>query len=162
MLDDLGNIGDFIGGIAVVVTLLYLAYQVGQNTKSTHSASYQSIVSSMTTFSRELAFESERSELFRKGMLQPDELTDSERTRFYLLMTSYFRSFENIHFQYSSKAIPEDVWEGWAHRIASSLKNPGCMLWWEKDQRVYSGRFRAYINDEVMPMDVEPFSLQLD
>ena len=32
MLEDLGNIGDFLGGIGVVVTLVYLAYQIRQNT----------------------------------------------------------------------------------------------------------------------------------
>lgn len=159
MLEDLGNAGDFIGGIAVVVTLLYLAYQVRQNTKSTHSASYQAIVSNMSAFSRELAFVGERSEIFRKGMMQPEELTISERTRFYLLMTSYFRSFENIHFQYQSKAIPDDVWEGWAYRIASSLKTPGCLIWWQQDQNVYSGRFRTYINEEAMHIEAKALSL---
>ena len=159
MLDALGNIGDFIGGIAVVVTLLYLAHQVRQNTKSTHSASYQAIVSSMSVFSRELAFEEERSDLFIKGLLRPDELTESEQIRFSLLMTSYFRSMENIHFQYQSHAIPDDVWEGWAHRIATSVQTPGCRAWWQKEERAYSGRFRKYINEEAMLVEKEPFSL---
>ena len=33
-LQDLGSIGDFIGGIAVIITLLYLANQIRQNTNS--------------------------------------------------------------------------------------------------------------------------------
>jgi len=33
MLDALGNLGDFVGGVAVVVTLIYLATQVRQNTQ---------------------------------------------------------------------------------------------------------------------------------
>ena len=156
MLEDLGNIGDFLGGITVIVTLLYLAYQVRQNTKSTHSASYQAIVSTMSTFSRELAYVEERSDIFSRGMMHPEELTISERTRFYLIMTSYFRNFENIHFQYQSKAIPDDVWEGWAYRMASSLKTPGCLLWWQRDQLVYSARFRQYINEEALHMDTGP------
>ena len=32
-LEALGNIGDFVGGVAVVVTLLYLAVQIRQNTR---------------------------------------------------------------------------------------------------------------------------------
>ena len=31
-LEDLGNLGEFIGAIAVVVSLAYLAYQIRQNT----------------------------------------------------------------------------------------------------------------------------------
>ncbi len=162
MLEALGNLGDFIGGIAVVVTLLYLAYQVRQNTNSTHSASYQAIVSTMAGFSRELAYEEERSEVFFKGLTNPDDLSPSERNRFALLMTSYFRSLENIHFQYQSKAIPEDVWEGWAYRIAGSLKAPGCLYWWEREQQVFSGRFRKFVNEEAMSAEADPPPLLTD
>ena len=88
MLDMLGNLGDFIGGIAVVVTLIYLAHQVRQNTKSTQSPSYQAIVSSMSAFSRELAYEPERSEIFTKGLMHPETLDEPDQIRFSLLMTS--------------------------------------------------------------------------
>ena len=45
MLDILGNVGDFIGGIAVVITLIYLAAQVRQNTSALKAASWQQVVS---------------------------------------------------------------------------------------------------------------------
>ena len=32
MLEELGNLGDFIGGVAVLVTLIYLSIQIRQNT----------------------------------------------------------------------------------------------------------------------------------
>ena len=162
MLDALGNIGDFIGGIAVVITLLYLAYQLRQNTKSTQSASYQAIVSSMSELSRELAFDDGRSDLLTKGLQCPDGLSASERVRFSLLMTSYFRGLENIHFQYESKAIPDDVWQGWAYRIASSMQTPGCREWWQREQQLYSGRFRKFIEEEALLREVEPMSFGVD
>jgi len=37
MLEDLGNLGDFIGGIAVIATLIYPALQVRNNTRSTEA-----------------------------------------------------------------------------------------------------------------------------
>jgi len=161
-LDALGNLGDFIGGIAVIVTILYLAHQVRQNVKSTHSASYQQIVSSMSAFSRDLAFEEERADLFMTGMQHPETLTESQRIRFTLLMTSYFRCLENIHFQHAAKAIPDDVWEGWEFRIASSLKSPGCLYWWEREQSAFSGRFREYINEEAVLAEVGPLTFASD
>ena len=30
MLEDIGNLGDFVGGIAVIITLIYLATQIPQ------------------------------------------------------------------------------------------------------------------------------------
>ena len=41
MLDELGNIGDFLGGLAVVVTLVYLALQIRQNTATTRVQTVQ-------------------------------------------------------------------------------------------------------------------------
>jgi hypothetical protein len=43
MLDALGNLGDFIGGIAVIVTLIYLATQVRLHTAALRAASRQDI-----------------------------------------------------------------------------------------------------------------------
>ncbi len=33
-LDDLGNLGDFLGGLAVIVSFVYLGLQIRQNTAS--------------------------------------------------------------------------------------------------------------------------------
>ncbi len=45
MIENLGNIGDLIGGVGVFVTLVYLATQVRQNTRSHRLASIQQIIS---------------------------------------------------------------------------------------------------------------------
>ena len=41
MLEDLGNIGDFIGGIGVIVMLAYLAVQIRHNTRAARAATLQ-------------------------------------------------------------------------------------------------------------------------
>ena len=40
----LGNYGEFVGAIAVVITLAYLAIQIRQNTGVTRAASHHAIV----------------------------------------------------------------------------------------------------------------------
>jgi hypothetical protein len=44
-LQDLGSLGELIGGIAVVASLIYLALQIRQNTRSTHASMAQSVYS---------------------------------------------------------------------------------------------------------------------
>ena len=41
-LSDLGNIGEMLGGVAVLVTLVYLALQIRQNTRTMRSAAHHS------------------------------------------------------------------------------------------------------------------------
>ena len=38
----LGNSGEFVGAIAIVVTLIYLAVQIRQNTSAVRASSFQS------------------------------------------------------------------------------------------------------------------------
>jgi hypothetical protein len=40
-LEDLGNIGEFVAAVAVVVSLVYVAVQIRQNTRSVRASSYQ-------------------------------------------------------------------------------------------------------------------------
>ncbi len=51
MIENLGNIGDFIGGVGVFATLVYLATQIRQNTNSHRTASIQQIISTSVSIS---------------------------------------------------------------------------------------------------------------
>jgi hypothetical protein len=42
VMEALGNIGDFLGGIGVVITLIYLAGQIRQNTRSIRTSATSS------------------------------------------------------------------------------------------------------------------------
>jgi len=45
-LQDLGNLGELISAVAVVVSLAYLDAQIRQNTKSVRTSTYQAILDS--------------------------------------------------------------------------------------------------------------------
>jgi hypothetical protein len=43
-LEDLGNIGEFVAAAAVIVSLIYLAVQIRQNTKSLRASTFQGAI----------------------------------------------------------------------------------------------------------------------
>ena len=45
---ELGSIGEFVGSIAVLVTLIYLATQIRQNTQSVRMSSHHRIADQFT------------------------------------------------------------------------------------------------------------------
>ena len=49
-LEELGNLGDFLGGIGVIVTLVYLAVQIRSNTQTVRVASLEAVVNSRSQF----------------------------------------------------------------------------------------------------------------
>ena len=50
----LGAIGEIVGAVAVVLSLIFLATQIRQNTRSSRTASYQAAVTSISDLTREI------------------------------------------------------------------------------------------------------------
>ena len=148
MLDDLGNIGDFLGGLSVIVTLIYLAIQIRQNTKSSRGQSYQAAVSAVSDWSREVGMNAESCRVLQVGSMDLESLSDLERAQFNLLMTSVIRNFENIHYQYTNGSIDANTWSGWAKRTRSVLAPGGAQAWWRNSKSAYSPGFRRFVDEE--------------
>ena len=67
-LDQLAGIGEIIGGIAVVISLVYLAIQIRRNTEAERTSTYQSIVSDFGALNNTMASTPELSHLFVQAM----------------------------------------------------------------------------------------------
>ncbi len=154
MFETLGNIGDFLGGIGVVVTLIYLAGQIRQNTRSSRTASYQAAVTSVSDLTREIGADPELARIIATGEGDLSTLTPNERLQFNSLALSVVRNFENIHYQYISGAIDDGTWSGWAARIKSSLAPAGAQEWWRGQAPAFSKSFQDFVacdTDQELP-----------
>ena len=153
-LEDLGNIGELIGGIGVVISLVYLATQIRQNTRSSRTASYQAAVTSISDLTREIGAAPELARIIATGGSELSTLAPNERLQFHFLGLSVVRNFENIHYQYMSGAIDEETWLGWAARIKSSLASPGAQEWWRGQAPAFSKSFQDFVacdTDQELP-----------
>ena len=87
--DAIGAIGEVVGAIAVVLTLLYLARETAKNSKSIDATSSRSISLQLSEFNREVARDPVLSELFYKSyQLTEQEYTEKEWFKFKLAAIS--------------------------------------------------------------------------
>jgi hypothetical protein len=157
MLDALGDIGDFLGGIGVVVTLLYLAAQIRQNTLSSRTESYQAAVTSISDWSLNVWVSPDSARVIHAGLFDMDTLGPTERARFSALMSAQFRNYENVHYQYVSGVIARSLWLGFERRIAGMLSLPGVQTWWSEQKYAHSDEFQSAIDNlEPIPSKLEP------
>jgi hypothetical protein len=148
MLEALGNIGDFLGGVAVVVTLLYLAAQIRHNTRSTKTQSWQAAVAAVSEWSRQVGMDSESTRIVFSGVADFDALSETEKRQFGLIMNSFLRNCENIHYQFLNGSIDESTWSGWSKRTLSFFDSPAMQDWWSANCTAYSPEFQDFIRDE--------------
>lgn len=148
-LSDLGNIGDFIGAIGVIVSLIYLAIQIRQNTKSVRNSTYQEIVRDMTASTDLLASNSELARAWRMGLQDFGALDADQRVRFGAYMLSLFRRLENILHQSNYGTLDPASWEGWRAALRNIVRQPGVVVWWHTAHTLFSRDFREYVGREL-------------
>lgn len=147
-LSGLGNVGDFIGGVAVIVSLVYLAVQVRQNTRSVRAASFQALSESVSDRVLRLAESSELHEVYMRGM-RGDQLSEQETQRFGTIMLSLIRLSSNAFVQYRSGMLTEDQWQGFRVMPVTLLSSPGGRAFWLRGRTAFGEEFAAYIDSEI-------------
>ena len=115
-LSDLGNLGDFLGGIGVVLTLVYLASQIRQNTRVARIASLQQWVTTVATVNAAISQSSEFSRIYRAG-------TEDAQL---------FNTYESLFFQAEQGAIDQLFFEAKMETMRATLAQPGIRGWWDK------------------------------
>jgi hypothetical protein len=77
-LETLGNLGEFLSGIVVIASLAYLAVQVRHNTRSLRTENYARALERISAMQSRLSQDSEFSERFSRGLLDPSQLSCNE------------------------------------------------------------------------------------
>ena len=149
--DAFGALGEWIGGLATIGTLFYLAYQIRQNTRSARSSAYQAASSSISEWTNQVASDSRLMSTLATGFTDPDSLDDDLRAQISMQLNALFRNYENIFYQWRAGAIGDDVWEGWSNQIQRVFWMPGVQLWWPNWNEFCHRDFRAFLENTDKP-----------
>jgi len=144
-LEDLGNLGDFIGGIAVVVTLVYLAIQLRANTDSIRAASSTAINERLVGVNQSLVEDPSLAEIFVRESSSPGSIEGADRVRFDTLIQSMFISLENVMKVAQSGTIEFRDWEPWSRHLRRWLMNPAVRAWWVRQDTPFGEEFKAHV-----------------
>ena len=156
-LESLANLGEIIGAITVVVSLIYLAVQVRQNTRAQQTENFSRALDRVAAIQATLSQDPETSVIFSKGVSDPSDLTSRERMQFTWTMYELFGAFEFMFLASKTNAIPEEIWRRWSSAVAWWLSYSGVQAWWSVRPIPFSESFTSYIDSllENNPTDSE-------
>jgi hypothetical protein len=149
-LEDLGNIGEFVAAVAVVVSLIYLAVQIRQNTGSLRTSAYEHVATGAADLNARISESAELTKLVTLGGLDPDRLSPEERVRFMFLMFAIFGNLEFIFQQWQRGLIEPDAWDRWSQTIRYYTWQPGVRSWWAIKPAPFSESFTRYVESECL------------
>lgn len=155
-LTTLAQLGEFVGGFFVVISLVYLAYQVRQNTTSLRTENYARALDRLSTLQSNLSSDGELNRIVVVGAGNPEALTRSERMRFTWSLYELFGAAEFVFHQERQGALPEEVWERWRETIVWWLSNPGIQQWWRLKPTPFSASFEEFADDVIRNEPFDP------
>lgn len=146
-IQDWGALGELIGSIAVIVSLIYLAAQIRLNTRATYVATLQEIQRDWRQINEpadsriSVAVQKER---------DGEELTPNER--FYL--RSYFlrhmRTYENLWYAHHQGQLPDALFEGYMAAMPEIMRLGRNQERWSRyREELFHPDFVTYANDAL-------------
>lgn len=144
-LDQLASIGDLLGGIGVILSLLYLAVQLRDQSRGLRSESYGRSLDRLARLQERFAEDSDFSRLFNKGLVEPQSLSIDERIRFTWGCTEMFGAFEYMQHQQTQGDLPDVIWIRWHETIKFWMTFPGMHAWWQGKPAPFSTEFSRFI-----------------
>ena len=149
-LNDLANIGQVIGAVAVVVSLFYVAHQIRQNTNAVRSATAQAVHEHFANWYQLVAADSELSKIVATGLRDYGSLSEEERVRFIATFMSFLSYSQNAFLKWREKLLAPPLWMGWELVIMNLVCAPGGKAFWKDRGYMFGEEFRRHVEDDLM------------
>ena len=105
-----GAVGETVGSVVVLVTLVYLSLQVRQNTKATQNTSSQYMLSAAQNTAFAVASSNESVAIWVKGIEDLQSLDKTEQMRVRLLISSQMMATDSLYWSYRQGILDEELW----------------------------------------------------
>jgi hypothetical protein len=145
-IQDLGSIGELVAAIATLITLIYLATQVQQNTRALKSATFQNISAEMGRNVEPMINNADLAAIMVKGNADPTSLSAEERLRYSSLLIASFRRLESVYFQHKLGSIDEELKEGFEVSLMAVLRIPFGKQWWKSAKVAFYRPFSDHVD----------------
>lgn len=156
-----GAIGEVLGAVAVVATLLYVARQLDEQSRALTTSVRDSAFQQLQAWNYQVMADPDLSHLFQRGAASDDwsGFSPPERSRLIHVLYSFFKTFENIYVHTAEGSAPPEVWERNCQVFFAYAVQPGCRRYWNNRRGTLDERFVGVLDGLGQP--TMPTGLQM-
>ncbi|MDA8681602.1 hypothetical protein N9M08_03590 [Porticoccaceae bacterium] len=147
MIQTLINWAEIIGGLAVVISLIFVAIQIRSSVIQSRADSYTKVSELWLNFTSVIASNEETWRIFHKGTNDYETFTPEEKARFGFLISMYFGIIETL-LNYRKVGLFDDseIHERNLDQAYPLFIKPGVQAWYSKSKgRVFAPSVEKYI-----------------
>ena len=139
-------IGEIVGLVIIVVSLVYLARQVKQNTNAIQSGTREAFLSALQNSN---SFALQNSDVWHRGAFAGEELQGEDLTRYVTIVHSALNAYEALYSEYLAGNVEQEFWDGKVRQMRWTFEQPSSRYAWENFAHLFDERFVKYVNENV-------------
>jgi hypothetical protein len=142
-----GAIGEILGAVAVVFSLLYLSAQVRAATKQSQHAAARDLAEGVSNLSLTIASDRDLALVWVTGAGEED-MDSVDLARFRFICNSIFRTFEQQFLLHQEGGLNEESWAGCEYMMDELANLPGIQQYLADRGKWYAPSFQAYLHQQ--------------
>jgi hypothetical protein len=159
-LDTAANIAEISGGIAILVSLIYVGYQIRQSNRIARAAALQAILDG---FSERLnKTDPEMFEIQNRGYLDWVSLHSYEKEVFNIHLVGQMLHFQNVMQLHDHGLISDTDYAAWATHACTFICTPGGSDWWKEKKSELTPTLVAAIDGHLSRIGSVPSRIEID
>ncbi len=119
-------IGEIVGATAVLITFIYLAVQIRQNTAAVATSTYESVMTGFNDINIVVASHPALAALLDRGCQTPNKLNAEDVVQFNFLLRCYANQWWKLFKLHERGSLPAAEWHIFAREAAQFMDQPGC------------------------------------
>ena len=153
-IPELTNLAEIAGALAVVASLIFVGFQIRQNTIVNRAGTLQANADYWLHHMTAM-MSGENGKLYAKGTTALTDLTNAEFGRFFLLCRATFMGLENQHYQYRIGLMDASAYAGYELTIREQLAAfAGIRAMWKIVKHTYGVEFQEFMDEQISKVTV--------
>lgn len=146
---ELGAIGEFVSGIVVIGSLIFVGLQVRGAAREQRVASMRESTHEIASVMQFITSTETMAGIWLRGMSDFGSLDVPERLRFSGSIGHFCRLVEQLFYQSHTGTVEREVWEGFERQLRSYIAYPGFRDWWPTRCDWYGDQFRGFVEGHI-------------
>jgi hypothetical protein len=156
-------IADTLAAVGVLVSLIFVGWQIRQNTQAQRVLAVESLSAAITAINVPAMESPVLGSAVSRVCADWYASTREERIVAHYFLFSIFKLLETAWYQQKARALDPAHWAGWERLLLMLYHSPGIQsVWWPLRRHAYSPEFQTYLASTQASADVAPLSVLFD
>lgn len=158
-LQDWASIAEIVGGIAVIVSLIYVGLQVNDSTSAIRSSAASDATKTMQSWYLEMGRNRQASDIWYNAMTSAEPLPARDEFQFMMSMHTAILGMQNSYLLSKEGTLDEEFREAVTTAIVAVKDMPGMARYWKQRKGFFHTGFAEYVDGLLVRDSIETLDI---